>query len=455
MNSYRPLDEKSLINFFCDNKLNYKNKTFVLAVSTGIDSSVLMDLFLKANANYNCEFNIIICHVNHHKREQSDEEEEYIKTICKNLNIKLYVKDLYFEDVSNFQKNARDLRYEFFDEVLSKENGDYLVLAHHGDDNVETVLMRIMRGSSLAGYSGISAVSTRKSYKIIRPLLDYSKDDIINYQNLHKIKYYEDCSNSQNDYTRNRIRHEIVPIIKKESFDIISKINEFSKVLKCASNVINIVRDEFIDRNVKKNNSQIIINKSKYLELDDYLKEEVLFELVKKDSLSKANIEELIKIIKSNKSNYIIYFKNIFDFMIEYDKIVIDYNHEEDIDKDLEIVINNIGTYEINDKLTLIVSEKCNNSLTNKEEIWYNSNDFPIIVRSRKPGDKIDLGFGVKKVKDILINKKIPLKKRNNILILDKANNVDKDVLAILNICKSNKLKNIKNTNIVIKLLEK
>ena len=270
MNSYRPLDEKSLINFFCDNKLNYKNKTFVLAVSTGIDSSVLMDLFLKANANYNCEFNIIICHVNHHKREQSDEEEEYIKTICKNLNIKLYVKDLYFEDVSNFQKNARDLRYEFFDEVLSKENGDYLVLAHHGDDNVETVLMRIMRGSSLAGYSGISAVSTRKSYKIIRPLLDYSKDDIINYQNLHKIKYYEDCSNSQNDYTRNRIRHEIVPIIKKESFDIISKINEFSKVLKCASNVINIVRDEFIDRNVKKNNSQIIINKSKYLELDDY-----------------------------------------------------------------------------------------------------------------------------------------------------------------------------------------
>lgn len=455
MNSYRPLDEKSLINFFCDNKLNYRNKTFVLAVSTGIDSSVLMDLFLKANANYNCEFNIIICHVNHHKREQSDEEEEYIKTICKNLNIKLYVKDLYFEDVSNFQKNARDLRYEFFDEVLSKENGDYLALAHHGDDNVETVLMRIMRGSSLAGYSGISAVSTRKSYKIIRPLLDYSKDDIINYQNLHKIKYYEDCSNSQNDYTRNRIRHEIVPIIKKESFDIISKINEFSKVLKCASNVINIVRDEFIDRNVKKNNSQIIINKSKYLELDDYLKEEVLFELVKKDSLSKANIEELIKIIKSNKSNYIIYFKNIFDFMIEYDKIVIDYNHEEDIDKDLEIVINNIGTYEINDKLTLIVSEKCNNSLTNKEEIWYNSNDFPIIVRSRKPGDKIDLGFGVKKVKDILINKKIPLKKRNNILILDKANNVDKDVLAILNICKSNKLKNIKNTNIVIKLLEK
>lgn len=447
---------KSLERFFKDKNINPENKTFVIAVSTGIDSICLLDIFLKFKEVNN--INIVILHVNHHRREQSEEEASYIKEYSEKLNIKLYVKDLYFEDSTNFQSNARTLRYEFFDEVMKQENGDFLVLAHHGDDNIETVLMRIMRGSSLIGYSGISSMSTRKDYTVIRPLMDYSKDDIINYQKLHKIKYYEDSSNSENDYTRNRIRNILVPVMKNECSDLVNKLNEFSCVLREAGNIINSLRDEFISKyvllNNNKNNNYLNINRYEYLKLNDYMKEEVLFELLKKYDLSKANIKELIKVINSDKSNYITNFKNKFSFIIEYDKIIISdcLNELDKFNQDnLYIVIDKIGEYVINDNLSLIVCENDKNTLTNKDEIWYNTKDFPIVLRNRKPGDKIKLKFGEKKVKDILIDKKIPLRERDNVLILEK----NEDILAILNIIKSVKLTDIEETNAVIKLKTK
>jgi len=364
---------------------------------------------------------------------------------------------LYFENVTNFQKKARDMRYAFFDEVMEKENADYLVLAHHGDDNIETVLMRLMRGSSLIGYSGIADLSTRKNYKVIRPLLQYSKDDIINYQKMHKIKYYEDSSNSENDYTRNRIRHDIIPVIKSECNDFVSRVYEFSNILKEAGLIINNIRDEFISKNVTFNNlDNIVIDKTNYLALNDYMQEEVLFEILKKYALSKANIKELIKIIRSDKSNYKTCFKNKFMFIIEYNKIIIDNiiiinNNLDNNINNINIIINDLGEYKINDNLTLIVSEKEENTLTNKDEIWYNIKDFPITLRNRKPGDKIQLKFGYKKVKEILIDKKIPLRQREDVLILEK----DKDILAIVNICKSVKLNDIKETNVVLRLESK
>lgn len=439
----------SLEKFFKEKNINPKNKTFVIAVSTGVDSAVLLDLFLKAKDDMQIA-NIVICHVNHHRRSESEEEARYIKEYSEENNVKLYIKDLYFEDDSNFQENARKQRYEFFDEIVAKENADYLVLAHHGDDNVETIIMRLLRGSSLSGYSGISDVSTRqkvRSYKVIRPLLSYSKDDIINYQKMHKIKYYEDSSNSENDYTRNRVRHNIIPALKHECDDLVSKLNEFSSVLKEASNVINYIRDEYISNNVIFSDVTVI-NRDSYLKLSDYMKEEVLFEVLKKHELSKANICELIKIIKSDKVNFKFDFKNKFCFMLEYDKIIIGLLEDNKINNFINIIIDKTGEYVINDNLSLIVCEKEKNTLTNNNEIWYNTKDFPIVLRTRKPGDKIKLKVGMKKVKDILIDKKIPQRERDNVLILEK----DEDILALINICKSVNLTDIKETDVVIKL---
>ena len=445
--------DKSLDNtlnyFFKSLNIDYLNKTFVLCISTGIDSSVLLDLFI--NFKKDNDINIVVCHVNHHRRKESDEEESYIRSFCHENNLKIYVKELFFEeDTINFQAKARDLRYEFFDDVMKEEKADYLVLAHHGDDNLETVLMRMTRGSSLIGYSGILSMFEKNGYKVIRPLLRNSKEDIINYQKLHKIKYYEDDSNSHKDYTRNRYRLDVIPLLKKESPDIIEKIYEFSQVLRNAGNEINNLRDKFINDNVNRENKKIEFSRKPFLELSMYMQEEVLFELLKKDSLSKANIEELLRIIRSDKANYCNYFKNIFDFIIEYDRIIINYVHYEK-NNDICLEIKELGVYNINDKFDLYVCLKDNIKVLKKEDVCYNISNLPVIVRSRRPGDKIALPQGEKKLKSLFIDMKMSKTKRDEVLILEK----DNHILSILGVRKSTLLNDINDSDIVIRLEKK
>ena len=445
-----------LERFFHKHNLNWINKTFVIAVSTGVDSSVLLDLFLKVKD----KCHIIVAHVNHHKREQSEEEEKYIKAFCEENKIELYIKELFFENCQNFQAEARKLRYDFFDQIMSEVHGDYLVLAHHGDDNIETILMRLIRGSSLIGYGGIKEVFEKKdnvneenNYMIIRPLLTKSKDEIIKYQKMHNIKYYEDYSNHEKSYTRNRLRLDVIPMLKEESSDLIEKISEFSETIENAGIIVNAKRDEFINKYVlwdKNKTNEIVINRSEYLKESPFMKREILFELVKKDSLSKANIDELIKIIESKKQNYKTYFKGIFDFILSYDKVLINYNHVEikETNKDFNVEITGIGTFVINDNYQIIVSKNSSNGLCKNDELCYNSVDLPIIVRNRHNGDRIKLPNGEKKVKDILIDLKIPQVDRDNIIIIEK----DEKILSIFGIKKSTYLTNIKNCDIIIKL---
>lgn len=439
-----------LLSFFQEKNIIFPQKKFVLAVSTGIDSSVLLDLFINFQNKYQ-NIEIVVCHVNHHRRVESEEEEKYISDFCDEKGIKLYIEGLYFgENEDNFQAKARELRYKFFDKIMKEEKADYLVLAHHGDDNLETILMRLSRGSSLIGYSGIQDYFAKENYYVIRPLLKYSKQDIINYQKTHKIKYYEDDSNSHKDYTRNRFRLDIIPKMKEECPNLIEKIYEFSNTLKNAGVVVNEVRDDFITKNTLKKNNEIIINRDEFLKLSNFLQEEVLFELVKKDSLSKANIKELIKIIQSNKANYKEYFKNIFDFIIEYDKIVINYVHKGEFNP-VKVTIDGLGVYEINDNFRVNVCLNPHMGVLKDDEICYNSNNLPVTIRTRNPGDKILLKTGEKKVKDLLINMKIPMAKRNDVLILEK----DETILGIFGIRKSVLLNAVKECDIIIKLEKK
>lgn len=446
-----------LIDFFNNNKIDYSNKKFVLAVSTGVDSSVLLDLFLKFREQYNIDINV--AHVNHHRREQSNEEQKYISDFCLNNNLNLFVKELFFEETSNFQSIARNLRYEFFDEIMRELNADYLVLAHHGDDNLETVLMRIMRGSSLTGYGGIKDIySKNNNYMIIRPLLNVSKDDIIKYQVDNNIKYFEDESNSHKDYTRNKVRLDIIPIMKEQCPELINKISEYSNTILEAAKIVDEKRDDFINKHVQKkyididniSKLSLLINREMFLKESNFMQIEILFELVKKYSLSKSNIEELLKVIRSNKKNYKVYFKELFDFIITYNDIYInDYHQEENTQsKEVNIFIDKVGTYKVNDKYQLIVTEKDDNFIPNNDDLWYNIVNLPVTVRTRKPGDKISLKIGDKKVKDILIDMKVPLNEREQVLLVEK----NQIIISILGIKKSKYLTNIGNCDIIIRL---
>ena len=168
---------KSLFN-------SLENKKVLIAVSTGVDSMVLLDLAMKTLKKEN----IGIAHVNHKKRLESENEEKFIIDFAKQNDIPIYVHHLEQSNDENFQSYARNARYEFFNDLSLKYNYEYVLLAHHADDNLETIIMRFLKSSSLKGYSGIEKETTYKNIKVYRPLLEISKEFILSYAKKNKIK---------------------------------------------------------------------------------------------------------------------------------------------------------------------------------------------------------------------------------------------------------------------------
>ena len=161
-----------------------KFEPIVIGCSTGPDSMALLH-YMKENT----ENKIICCHINHNVRKESIEEENYLKNYCQKESIIFESMKIDNYKENNFENEARKKRYNFYEQTLKKYHSKYLFLAHHGDDLIETVLMKIERGSNLEGYAGIKEISKHKNYYIIRPFLKFTKQDLINYVNKNNIKY--------------------------------------------------------------------------------------------------------------------------------------------------------------------------------------------------------------------------------------------------------------------------
>lgn len=445
---------ETLLNFFKLNNLEFNNKTFVLTVSTGIDSSVLLDKFIKLSKTY--KIKIVVAHVNHNRRIESLKEKEYIINYCNELGIKCYTIDFNFALDANFQAVAHEARYEFFNDVVEKEKADYLVLAHHANDNAETVLMRLIRGSSLAGYAGIrpcyqAYTKNNYEYKIIRPLINLTKDDINDYQKEYNVTYFLDSSNTHDDYERNRIRHNVIPELLKENPDFYNKINEFSDTIREASKIINEIRDKYILDNVKKDEDMILFTKSSFLELNNYMRQEVLFELLKPFGLSKALINELLNVISSDKANYNNVISGLFNFVIEYDNVKIIKNNKTTNLKDFSLIINDVGTFKVSDNLLITVEKINKNCNANLMELCYNK--LPIEIRTRRDGDKIKLKPGYKKINDLFIDKKIPASARDEVILALDPSKGNQEVLIAFGLRKSELLKDINDSTYKISLV--
>lgn len=200
-----------------------KSKKYVIACSFGPDSMALLDAAIKE------KLNIVVAHVNYRKRDVSQFEQDSLTTYCKERNIKIYILDLKgVKSEGNFQEWAREKRYDFFKEVLQKEDADAVLVAHQEDDLIETYLMQKMRGN-FAKNPGISGEIELKGIKILRPLLNYSKAFLAEYDKENNVPYSIDESNLKDDYTRNKIRHSIV---EKMNQDERKKILDEIKSLK-------------------------------------------------------------------------------------------------------------------------------------------------------------------------------------------------------------------------------
>ena len=274
----------------------HKECNFVLAISGGVDSMVLANLFLINNLNFS------IAHCNFQLRgKESDDDELFINKWCSEKDIKLYNKKFSTEDYCKnnkltIQMGARELRYEWFRELVDKEKHDFIVTAHHIDDQLETFIINSIRGTGIDGLVGIPD----KINKIIRPLLMSSKDQIIEYSKVNKINYREDSSNDKEDYLRNKIRHSVIPYLKSDDDNVLLKFKTTIENLNSTKIFVKKVISKVRDRVFIYEGENIITNIGLLKDLDPI--EFYIHELYKDFEF---NYKEVMKLFDSDSGKQI------------------------------------------------------------------------------------------------------------------------------------------------------
>ena len=415
-------------NFIKNIDLNNDNY-IIVGVSSGPDSMALLHMLKN---NIKCK--IVCAHINHNVRKESIEEESFLKNYCQTENIIFESLTIESYQENNFENEARKKRYNFYESLLKKYNSHNIFLAHHGDDLIETVLMKIVRGSNLEGYAGIKTISYLENYKIIRPLLNITKEDILKYNQENNIKYYIDKSNEDTKYTRNRYRKYILPLLKKEDKLIHQKFLKYSNTLQEYDNYIKYEINKLIN-DIYINNT---INIEKLNKEHPFMKKNIIFHILSKiynnkpNIIKEKNLLDILNMTTDIKPNYKINLPNNYIAKKEYNFIYFE-RKKNNISKPYKKILQN--TNKIND----IIIKQVDKIDTNGNDICrLNSNNLklPLYLRNKKNGDYIEiLGLnGRKKIKDIFINEKIPQDQRNNYPLL--VDSEDK-ILWIPNIKKS------------------
>jgi len=398
-----------------------KRDAIVLAVSGGPDSIFL--LYLLNRLKKELDLKIIVAHVNHNLRDESLEEASFVENLCESFDLRYEYMEILEYSNDNLESEARYKRYAFFKDLVKKYNAQYLMTAHHGDDLVETIMMRIVRGSSIKGYSGFREIITMDNYKIVRPLITLSKDLIVKYLDDNNIKYYVDKSNFSLEFTRNRYRMKLLPFLKSENSNVHKKFLKFSQELF----LINDFLVNYIENILKDIKDSKGINISKLLVFDDFLIKKIIeyeFSLVYVDDLfliSDKNTSQIMKLIKSNNSNGSVSLPNNYLAIKDYNYFRIELNKES---LDYEMILD--------DYLEVpsgVIKKIRDNNLKNNYIIRLNSRDIvlPLKVRNKRNGDKIMVKNlnGSKKIKDIFIDEKILKSKRDSYpLVLDSENKI-------------------------------
>lgn len=401
-----------------------ENDKILIAFSGGPDSMFLYYILKTLQKEYNLKISLI--YINHNLRDDVDNDIKIVTKFAKENGIKLYIKNI---DVKKYAKEnkksielaARELRYEIINKTLIEIEYNKIATGHNLDDNVETLIFRLIRGTSTKGLKGIPI----KRGNIIRPILHFEKNEIIKFLNKKNIEYVNDYTNLENDYTRNYIRNKIFPMFSNINLNFKVKINELIEEMnydKISENKIALIK-MLENKKVKLSREKINNIYNSLYDTEDNLK---------KEGTKEFEIGE--------------------DYILrkEYDKIEILKKEKKKINFENEIVKINtlkkwnsfeIGIFDDEVKNLINIHEKFKNDFKMKfYKININEKIGEIDIRSRNNGDRIKLkNIGYKKIKKILIDKKISKLERDRIpLILHK-----KEILAIGNISISEHLEKI------------
>jgi tRNA(Ile)-lysidine synthase len=293
---------KTIQNFAFANNLWEKNSKIIIGVSGGSDSVSLLDILKKLETKY--DFKLHVAHVNYGLRgNESNQDEEFVKKLAKKYKLPFtLLKPKKSAYKGNLESNLREIRYDFFENLRCELEFDLVAVAHNQDDQAETVLMRIIRGSGLNGLSAMKA----KTKNVIRPLLQTSKQEILSYVKQNKLQYRTDKTNLDTKFTRNAIRHNLLPYLEEnfnpaikqtlsqwslsvaDDYEFIEKSAESFTLLTCKKKCANFTAKEFekFHRSIQRQVLRNIFGKLKQNTKD----------------IENKQIEEMLKVIKSGKS---------------------------------------------------------------------------------------------------------------------------------------------------------
>lgn len=405
---------KKVSEFIEENYLFTKEESLLITISGGADSVALFLLMHELGYKIelaHCNFNL--------RRKESDEDEKFVKDLAQEYNVNLHLKSFETERYSKKEKlsvqmAARVLRYDWFNELLDKNNLDYILTAHHKDDDVETFFINIIRGT---GINGLSGISTKKE-RIIRPLITSTRKEIELFLEEKNQKYRHDSSNESVKYLRNKIRHELIPLLKEMNPNIQQTV---------ANNIRNLLEAN------KVINSQVRDIKNKLLQecLEGYkiridnLKELMNASFYMHEIFSPFGFSDMRKIIRalegqSGKQFFSETHQLVIDREVIFITKIVKTNKEYKVNKSQSIIESPIKM-----KLT----RSGNTKITNNQRIIKLDLDkitFPLVLRKWKEGDRFKpLGMqNFKKISDFFIDNKYSLITKQNQWLLCSENQI-------------------------------
>ncbi len=407
-----------------------KGDHVIVGVSGGPDSICLLYVLFDLKDEYQLDLSVV--HINHMLRgKDADEDETYVKELCSKEGIPFYsykinVREMGKRMSTGEEEAGRKARYDAFLEILKKTNADKIAIAQNMNDQAETLLMRLVRGSGLDGLAGIDY---KRDGIIIRPLLDISREEIEQYCKDNNLKPRTDKTNLKAIYTRNKIRLELIPYLE-DNFNsrIISNLWKTAKILKEDKDFIySFVNEAYKKCCIQKIDKEVHIQKEKYEKLHPAVKKRVILKAIGDlgvhQDIGTIHLESVLHIIDENKTSAGLDLPYDIRVEVGYENIVITRNKAEKSFQGFCYKLewgNNIQIKELSASLYWEIAANSGQEISKNDYIKFFDYDkfkAPLVVRTRKSGDRFSpLGMaGSKKLKDFYIDEKIPRKQREKI----------------------------------------
>ena len=362
-----------------------KNKYYLLACSFGPDSMALFDMLQKEG------YKFAVAHVNYHLREESTDEEINLRNYCLTHGVGIYVKSV-TENLgdSNLEKKCRDIRYNFFIDLVKQKGFDALLVAHQEDDLIETYLMQKQR-KNLVNYFGIKEISYFTDVEIIRPLLKYRKGELMMYCKMFNVPYAIDKTNLEDHFLRNQIRHTVVEkMSREERTKILEEIDAENKELHRILDVVAQIKSNKIEEYNRLSDIEFLYA---IVALGRKVKDDFI--------VSKEQGAELRKVLLSDKPNVSLIVDGL-RFLKEYDTLSI----QEDVEQaDYEFVLNEPGVLDTEYFFLDFTKDSSNRNVSLP--------DYPITIRNAKNDDLIEIQDFSKELRRMFIDWKMPVSLRN------------------------------------------